>query len=543
MISLNKKNKFIFYLLIITIIGSFLTYLILNKSNQAQDILTNISEVSFKYERKIPETTIYFVGDMMLTRGVESSVKKNFNGDYSQLFKNLEELKKADILFGNLEGPVSDKGNNVGSKYSFRMNPLILPVLKNVGFDILSFANNHVGDWNVIAFEDTLTKLKKNNILKTGAGFNKKEAVTPTIIIKNGVKFGFLGFSDVGPKWIETKENSPGLLLTSDSDFKSIIKNADKKVDVLIISFHWGEEYKTTHNSRQEDLAYQAIDSGADMIIGHHPHVIQDIGMYKNVPIIYSLGNFIFDQSFSKNTMKGMLFSATFKEKELINTKILISIQNSKYQSEGLYDKDSLKDKEETFYSSCSKPQKEYMDMFNLNIGQIIGLPNKTYIPKNLVELKSLAIRENICLVQEAKKALEAMIDSAKKDGLNIRVTSAYRSYSYQENILNNAIKNGHANASTAIAKPGHSEHQLGTAIDLSGSSIEYSSAVSNFDNTQEDLWLRKNAYKYGFIMSYPFGKEEITGYMYEPWHYRYLGIKTATQIKKSGLTITEFLK
>jgi len=497
----------------------------------------------FEFTKRIPKTTIYFVGDMMLTRGVESSVKKNFNGDYNQLFKNLLELKNADILFGNLEGPVSDMGNNVGSKYSFRMNPAVLSALKNVGFDIISFANNHVGDWNVSAFKDTLSRLSTTGILKTGADINKDEIIKPTIITKNGVKFGFLGFSDVGPKWMEAKENVHGILLASDPDFETIIKNADKKSDVLIVSFHWGEEYKTTHNSRQESLAHKAIDSGADMIIGHHPHVIQDIEVYKGVTIAYSLGNFIFDQSFSKNTMRGMLFSATFKNKELIETEIFTSLQNSKYQSEGLYNEDELIKKEEVFYSSCPTPNKEYENMFSLNIGQEIGFSDKTYIPKDLVELGEFATSKSICLIQEAKKALAEMIESAKKDGLNIKATSAYRSYNYQESLLNNAIKNGNKNASVAIAKPGHSEHQLGTAVDLSGSSIEYSSAVSSFDNTSEELWLRENAYKYGFVKSYPFGKEEITGYMYEPWHYRYLGVDLSTQIKNSGLTITEFLK
>ncbi|MDD3663185.1 MAG: M15 family metallopeptidase, partial [Candidatus Pacebacteria bacterium] len=108
---------------------------------------------------------------------------------------------------------------------------------------------------------------------------------------------------------------------------------------------------------------------------------------------------------------------------------------------------------------------------------------------------------------------------------------------------LENAIKNGNKNASIAIAKAGYSEHQLGTTIDLSGSSIGYASTLTKFGGTPEDLWLNENAHKYGFVQSYPIGKEEVTGYMYEPWHYRYLGVEIATKIKKSGLTITEFLK
>lgn len=539
----KTKSLFIFYLLIITIIGAFFTRLITIQSELLENELTSIAYVGFKsYNHKVKDTTIYFVGDIMLDRGVKMSVNKNFNGDYSLLFKNLEELKDADILFGNLEGPISDRGNNVGSKYSFRMNPEVFPILKNAGFDIFSFANNHAGDWNISAFKDTLERFQENNILKTGAGLNKNETILPTIIEKNGIKFGFLGFSDVGPNWIEAKEDSPGILLANDPDFENIINNANKKCDVLIISFHWGEEYQTIHNSRQETLAHRAIDAGANLIIGHHPHVIQDVEIYKNSPIFYSLGNFIFDQYFSKDTMKGMVLSATFENKELKEVKILTSIQNNKYQPEGLIDEKDIAIKEEFLSSNCPKPKKEYEDMSNLNIGQEIGLVDKNYIPKNLIELNNLATIGNICLIEEAKKSLSEMISTAKLDGINIKATSAYRSYNYQENILNTAIKNGNKNASIAIAKPGHSEHQLGTAVDLSGLSIKYASAVSKFNDTPEDLWLRENAYKYGFIQSYPFGKENITGYMYESWHYRYLGVEMAMKIKNSGLTITEFL-
>lgn len=285
-----------------------------------------------------PETKIYFVGDIMLARGVRSSVNKNFKGDYNKLFENLGELKDADILFGNLEGDVSDTGDNVGSIYSFRMNPEVLPALQNAGFDIVSFANNHVGDWNMAAFKDTLSRLNEIGILITGAGFTKAEVEEPTIIEKNGLKFGFIGFSDVGPNWLEAKEKSPGILLASDPRIADIITNAKTKVDVLFVSFHWGTEYQKIHNNRQETLAHMAIDNGADMIIGHHPHVMEDIETYKDKTIIYSLGNFIFDQYFSKDTMHGMLVESTFTGSKLKNIEQKIIELNKHYQPKGVYE-------------------------------------------------------------------------------------------------------------------------------------------------------------------------------------------------------------
>ena len=137
----------------------------------------------------------------------------------------------------------------------------------------------------------------------------------------------------------------------------------------------------------------------------------------------------------------------------------------------------------------------------------------------------------------------EKMTEEAEKDGYIIKASSGYRSYTYQKSLLENAIENGNKNADKSIAKAGYSEHQLGTAIDLTGKSINFSTADSSFGNTEESVWLDNNSYKYGFILSYPKDKEYITGYIYEPWHYRYVGIKNAKKIKNSKLTITEFLK
>lgn len=346
---MGRLSKFILIFLILIIVIVFVFSLAtkkvtnINKNNQtAQTVKTeDLSKVASSATRRGGgRTTLFFVGDMMLTRGVKMSVDKNFGGNYSKLFENLEKLKDADILFANLEGDVSDKGTNVGSKYSFRMDPIVLPAILDAGFDIVSFANNHIGDWSMTAFKDSLNRLDTIGILKTGAGINKEDASNPTIIEKNNIKFGFIGFSDVGPVWMKATETNAGILLASDPLFGNIIKNAKEKCDVLIVSIHWGEEYKTVHNKRQEELAYSAIDNGADMVIGHHPHVIQDIDEYKDKPIVYSLGNFIFDQYFSENTMKGMLFSATFEDKILKETETKIIKLNKQYQPEGIFEKE-----------------------------------------------------------------------------------------------------------------------------------------------------------------------------------------------------------
>ena len=254
--------------------------------------------------------TLSFAGDIMLDRGVKNSVRKNFNNDYSMLFEKSKEtselLKKSDINFANLEGTASDQGVDRKNLYSFRMDPEIVPVLKSAGINILSVANNHVADWGRDAYIDTLARLKENEISYTGGGNNKTEAETPVIIEKYGMKIGFLGFSDKGPDYMKASMDQAGILSASDPNFEQIIRNATKQVDYLIVSFHFGEEYQVKHNPRQEYLAHKAIDAGAKIVVGHHPHVTEDTEVYKNGFIAYSLGNFIFDQSWSAPTMQGM---------------------------------------------------------------------------------------------------------------------------------------------------------------------------------------------------------------------------------------------
>ena len=128
------------------------------------------------------------------------------------------------------------------------------------------------------------------------------------------------------------------------------------------------------------------------------------------------------------------------------------------------------------------------------------------------------------------------MIKDAKKDGAKLSVLSSFRTWNTQTTLFkNNKKKNGEAHALMYSAKPGHSEHQLGLAIDFNKASMK-------FEGTKECEWLKQNAYKYGFIMRYPKGKEYITGFAYEPWHYRYLGVEIATKVYEENITYEEYL-
>ena len=163
---------------------------------------------------------------------------------------------------------------------------------------------------------------------------------------------------------------------------------------------------------------------------------------------------------------------------------------------------------------------------------------DSNYIPNNLELLDNSYAKSGIYLVKEAKNELEKMIMKARKDGMNIRVISAYRSYTYQENLYNNYVKSdGVEMADTYSARAGYSEHQTGLVVDVTRAFDNF----NNFENTNEYNWMLENAHNYGFILRYPKNKENITTYSFEAWHYRYVGIELAKKIKASNLTFDEY--
>lgn len=512
-----------------------------NRTEDINRILAYLKDnVSFSYdkpEKDDGEVTLGFVGDIMMDRGVKTSVYKNFGGDYRDMFENAKFLKQPDIMFANLEGPISDKGTNVGSKFSFRFEPAVAAAVKDSGIDIVSFANNHVGDWSSDAFLDTLGRLGEANILFTGAGETYELAKKPTIIERDGIRVGYLGVSDVGPDWLKAGATTPGILLASDPNLPKIIAEAKANVDVLIVSAHWGDEYKK-HTARQESLAKKMIDAGANIVVGHHPHVAQDIAEYKDGLIIYSLGNFIFDQYFSPETMRGAFVEVTIGKDGVVSHEEHVVQLNDMYQP-ALADAEKEHGDALSFdRGACpSGNSEDDLILFNASVDNSIG----SYIPEGLVEIGDhLSTKDGraICLISEAAHELAELADNARKDGLDIIVTSGFRSRATQEALYNNRSHNDEEEES--VAKPGHSEHQLGTTVDLTTSSISEASAAGAFGATAEYKWLSEHAAEYGFVMSYPEGKD--TGYIFEPWHWRYLGVAEAKAIKQKGVTIQEFL-
>ncbi|MEW6242829.1 MAG: CapA family protein [Bacillota bacterium] len=205
--------------------------------------------------------------------------------------------QNAHIAFCNLECAASSGGEPLPNKpYTFRARPEHLDALTWAGFNVVSVANNHTLDFGVDAFLDTLAHLEDRGIVASGGGANAKEAYTAKVVAVNGVKIGFLSFTDTFaiPKRYHHMWGLNVALTTDENRVAEACKAAARQVDFLIVSMHFGYEYLPEVVAEQRRLARLAVDSGAGLVVGHHPHIPQGVEVYKNAPILYSLGNLVF---------------------------------------------------------------------------------------------------------------------------------------------------------------------------------------------------------------------------------------------------------
>ncbi|MDP2629663.1 MAG: CapA family protein [Candidatus Harrisonbacteria bacterium] len=281
--------------------------------------------------------TVLFVGDIMLDRAVREKIEANQDPLFPFLHVS-DELSQADVVFGNLEGPITAGGTKSGSEYSFRFEPVgTLNALLFGGFDVLSLANNHIFDYGQVGMLDTFENLEKAGIQYLGAGSNHTQANDARItFFEDGTGIAWLGYTNLYPKTLEATATAPGI---SDSTLENIVKKieelkADETIHLIVVSYHWGEEYEKKANKVQQDIAHALVDAGADLVIGHHPHVVQKVEKYKDAYIAYSLGNFVFDQSFSKETMEGLMLKAIIEDQKIVKIEEIDVSINDNFQPE-----------------------------------------------------------------------------------------------------------------------------------------------------------------------------------------------------------------
>ena|SRR3989338_4799234 len=293
-----------------------------------------------------PVTTVLAVGDIMLSRNIGTKIETSGNPDLP-FEKIIPLVSEANIAFGNLECPLSDSTVRLREGLVFRCLVEDATGLKSAGFDILGTANNHSFDQGRNALDFTVDYLQNVwGILPVGTGQNFDEAHTPQIIERNGIKFAFLAYSYSARNDGGNTADQQIATISDLNQLKIDIQQAKDRSEVIIVSMHAGIEYVRNPNQEQTDFAHAAIDAGADIVIGHHPHWIQTIEIYtpspspdegrvgegleKPKPIFYSLGNFIFDQSWSVDTTEGLAVRFTFKGKMLQQAELLpVIIENN----------------------------------------------------------------------------------------------------------------------------------------------------------------------------------------------------------------------
>ena len=241
-----------------------------------------------------PIAAFLFFGDMMLDRNVKKAIGQNspdwifekLAGQENRFFSGMN------FVHANLEGPFADSRRSTTKSIAFRFDPKLITTLKKYNFNIFDVANNHSLDMGQAGLKESEKNLTTAGIDFYGDGYDIGDYA---IKIKevNGVKIAFVGFNDT---YFRLDKNK----------IANTVKKAAAQSDLVVVNIHWGDEYKTISNARQRELARLMIDTGADVIIGHHPHVVEEIEIYKNRPIFYSLGNFVFDQYFSKETQQGL---------------------------------------------------------------------------------------------------------------------------------------------------------------------------------------------------------------------------------------------
>lgn len=277
-----------------------------------EDVINiDLNEI-FKYRnsQKLSENVNYYksqvirlmaTGDVIPARSVNSrTVRENdFRNPY---LKTADLLKTADIVFINLESPLVKNCPTTVEGMVFCGDVRNVEGLKFANVSVANLANNHLANYGKEGIENTVSLLKENGIAVTGLG----EAA---IITVKGKSFGFLGYNDIGG--FAGIENADVIKIASDV---AALKN---KTDYVVVAFHWGTEYVSDPTGRQKELAHLAVENGADLIIGNHPHWVQGVEIYKNKFVAYAHGNFVFDQMWSRETREGVVGEYVFGENGL----------------------------------------------------------------------------------------------------------------------------------------------------------------------------------------------------------------------------------
>ncbi|HVT92998.1 MAG TPA: CapA family protein [Bryobacteraceae bacterium] len=276
----------------------------------APDAASNQAADSGDAAPKPSRNRLLFCGDVMLCRDVGAQIRRHKDPAYP--FRKIAPfLAAADLTFVNLESPFADRGPRGDRGMVFRAPPETIEGLVLSGVDVAATANNHTRDCGSYGVTFTIDWLKQHHIEPVGTAATSEAAHEGVVLERNGVRFGFLAYTydQNNGNWRDT---DPRIAMLDPEAMRRDVSAIRKKSDVVIVSMHAGYEYRKNPNAGQVQFAHQAIDAGAALVIGHHPHVTQPMEKYRDGVIFYSLGNFIFDQYQRVATQHGEIAEVTF---------------------------------------------------------------------------------------------------------------------------------------------------------------------------------------------------------------------------------------
>lgn len=313
-----KYPKFdLFLAVILIIVGAFfLAVRIIEVPRYAAEAEKNREQPGILPQKTEPKPIILlFGGDAMLSRVVGQKMEKyGFTWPFDKI---KQEFFQADISVLNLESPFVSSGSHfvpTGS-FSFKVDPRAVSGLKIAGIDLVCLANNHFSDQGKKGMRDTFSVLAENGVKYAGAGEDEESARQGEVLEAEGIKFGFLSYGY--PSALSAVGERAGIASMDLAKMREDVAKMKKKAAVVVVLMHAGTEYTNLPNKQQKDFARSAVDSGADLVIGHHPHWVQLFELYQGKPIFYSLGNLIFDQMWSRETREGAVVKIVLEGEKL----------------------------------------------------------------------------------------------------------------------------------------------------------------------------------------------------------------------------------
>jgi len=276
----------------------------------------------------VPQTTLLFTGVIVPARCVQAAIDEYQDSDY--LYDEVRGvIQDADLAIGTLNATISDFPPRTGCVPTYVLvgGSENADALERAGFDLISVATNHIKNCGLNncgdrAFFDTLDNLRRVGIEPIGAGENLQNALEPVVVEVNGVQFGFVSLGQLEPIAF-AGQDMPGIAVLTEQNLRSAIRSAKQVSDVVIVMPHWGPEDVPMPNWSQRDLAKEAVDAGADLVIGNHTHVVQAIQEIDGVQVFYGLGNFVFDQNWDLHHQQGVILVATFAGTELVDYQLI----------------------------------------------------------------------------------------------------------------------------------------------------------------------------------------------------------------------------